>query len=391
MQLTTARHFEDRVVAGVLHPQRHVGLQFAVQAVAQLAAGDELAFAAGQRRGVDAEVHGQRRLVHLQHRQRVLGVRRTHGATDAQLFDTVDQHDVAGFGFLHDLALQAAELQHLVDAALDRRAVRAELDHHVLQRTHAAARDAAHADLADVARVVERNDLQLERAVRIVVTLRHLVEDGLEQRLHIAFAHIVGQTGVAVQARGVHHREVELIIVGAQLIEQVEGLVDDPLRTCARAVHLVDHNDGLQAQGQRLARHETRLRHRAFHGVHQQQHAVDHRQHALHLAAEVRVTRGVDDVDVRAVVLDRAVLGQDGDTALFFDVVRVHHALGDLLVLAERAGLAEELVDQRGLAVVNVGNDGDVAKRAHGYELGNDVTRAKNGGRKGGSRNNPTF
>jgi hypothetical protein len=28
--------------------------------------------------------------------------------------------------------------------------------------------------------------------------------------------------------------------------------------------------------------------------------------------------------------------------------------------------LAEELVDQRGFAVVNVGNDGDVAKRAHG-------------------------
>jgi hypothetical protein len=31
--------------------------------------------------------------------------------------------------------------------------------------------------------------------------------------------------------------------------------------------------------------------------------------------------------------------------------------------------LAKELVDQRGFAVVNVGNDGDVAKRAHGCEL----------------------
>jgi len=41
--------------------------------------------------------------------------------------------------------------------------------------------------------------------------------------------------------------------------------------------------------------------------------------------------------------------------------VRVHHTLGNLLVVAERGGLTEELVDERGLAVVDVGNDGDVA------------------------------
>ena len=43
------------------------------------------------------------------------------------------------------------------------------------------------------------------------------------------------------------------------------------------------------------------------------------------------------------------------------EVVAVHHALGDLLVLAEGAALAQQLVDQRGLAVVDVGDDGDVA------------------------------
>ena len=50
--------------------------------------------------------------------------------------------------------------------------------------------------------------------------------------------------------------------------------------------------------------------------------------------------------------------------ALALDVVAVHHPLGDVLVLGERACLDQQLVDERGLAVVDVGDDGDVAKVA---------------------------
>ena len=42
--------------------------------------------------------------------------------------------------------------------------------------------------------------------------------------------------------------------------------------------------------------------HAALGGIHQQQNAVDHLQHALHLAAKVSVARGVDDVDLDALV-----------------------------------------------------------------------------------------
>ena len=65
--------------------------------------------------------------------------------------------------------------------------------------------------------------------------------------------------------------------------------------------------------------------------------------------------------------LDGAVLGQDRDAALALEVVAVHHALGHFLVVAEGAALAQQLVDQRGLAMVDVGDDGDVADLAgHG-------------------------
>ena len=57
----------------------------------------------------------------------------------------------------------------------------------------------------------------------------------------------------------------------------------------------------------------------------------------------------------------RGAFGQDGDAALALELVRIERALGDLLVGAEGAGLAQQLIDQRGLAVVDMRDDRDVA------------------------------
>ncbi len=61
--------------------------------------------------------------------------------------------------------------------------------------------------------------------------------------------------------------------------------------------------------------------------------------------------------------MDRRVLRENRDAALFFKVVGIHNALDDGFIGAERAGLAQHGVDQRGLAVVNVRDDGDIADR----------------------------
>jgi hypothetical protein len=74
--------------------------------------------------------------------------------------------------------------------------------------------------------------------------------------------------------------------------------------------------------------------------------------------------RRVHDVDVGAVVVDGGVLGQNRDATLFFEIVAVHHPFINLLVVAEGTGLAEQLVDECGLAVVNVSDNGDVSKGA---------------------------
>ncbi len=99
------------------------------------------------------------------------------------------------------------------------------------------------------------------------------------------------EAGVAVQRGGVDDREVELFVGRAEAVEQVERLVQHPVRARAGAIDLVDHDDRLEAHLERLLGHEARLRHRAVHRIDEDQHRVDHRQHALDLAAEVGVAR----------------------------------------------------------------------------------------------------
>ena len=132
--------------------------------------------------------------------------------------------------------------------------------------------------------------------------------------------------------------------------------------TLVGAVDLVDDNDDAMAQLQRTGKDEARLRHGALGSVDEQDNAVDHLENTLDLAAEVSVARSIDDVDLGVTVANGSVLGKDRDAALTLEVIGVHDAVDNLLVFAVHTALLEHLVDQRGLAVVNVGDDGYVAK-----------------------------
>jgi hypothetical protein len=132
-------------------------------------------------------------------------------------------------------------------------------------------------------------------------------------------------------------RELDLLLGRVQVDEQLVAGVHHLGDPCVRPVHLVDHQDDRQPGLQRLAQHEPGLRQRPLAGVHQQQHAVDHGQAALHLAAEVGVPGGVHDIDGQPAVAHRGVLGQDRDALLPLQVAGVHHPLGDVGVGAERA------------------------------------------------------
>ena len=74
------------------------------------------------------------------------------------------------------------------------------------------------------------------------------------------------------------------------------------------------------------------------------------------------MTRGVHNVDADPLPEDRAVLGRDGDPALPLEIQGVHETFVHFLVGPEEAALAEHGIHKGGLAVVDVGNDGDISQ-----------------------------
>ena len=83
----------------------------------------------------------------------------------------------------------------------------------------------------------------------------------------------------------------------------------------------------------------------------------------------------IDDIDAGILPDDRRRLGENGDAALFFQVGGIHGALGDALVVADRAGLLEKRVDQRGFAMVDMRDDRDIAE-IHAFQLGRNAGAA---------------
>jgi hypothetical protein len=83
------------------------------------------------------------------------------------------------------------------------------------------------------------------------------------------------------------------------------------------------------------------------------------------------VARRIDDVDLGVFPMHRRALGKNGDAALALQIVGIHRALDLALVVAVGAGLLQQLVDEGGLAVVDVSDDSDIAK-VHDCSSGSD-------------------
>ena len=386
MQDAATGHLDAGLVGKLLDAHGHVVLALLHEALLELAAAHDVALAAHERGGGGLEDDGERRRVDLDGLQLdgVLGV--GVDVADVGGVDAHDGGDVSGLGLSALLAAQVVKGEELLDLAHGAGAV---VLHHedLVAGVDRAGIDAADADAAHVLGVVDGHALHGERAVEVHLRRGQLPDDHVEHREHVHVVVRGVEAGETVHGGGVDHvlhGELELLVGGAEVGHEVERGVDGLLGVGRGLVDLVHHDHHGEARVDGVAQDEARLRHGALGGVHQQQRAVGHAQDALHLAAEVGVARGVDDVDLHALVLDGDVLRQDGDAALALLVVGVEHALLDLLVLAEGVGGLEHLVDERSLAVVDVGDDGDVPDvlLAHGSPHPTKLDRAVRIGRR---------
>ena len=217
------------------------------------------------------------------------------------------------------------------------------------------------ADPSHIVIIVYGGDEHLHRTFLVTCRAVDIVLDRLKQRLQIDTFHIRAVTGSACSAGAEKHRAVELFVGGPEIHEKLKDLIDDFCDTSIGAIHLIDHDDEHQAELQRSGENESRLRHGTFCRVHKEENTVCHLQNAFHLAAEIGVSGRVDDVDLDVFIHTGAVFGEDRNASLALQITAVHDAVLDDLVLTERTALAEHLVDQRRLAVVNVSDDRDVS------------------------------
>ena len=151
-------------------------------------------------------------------------VRVAEGVGDVERVNAGEGDDVAGGGAIDFDFFQPQELEDLQDATATYCTVAAD-DFHRGVAADATAFDATDADDAGVAGVVKRGDLHAEGRVAVHVGRRDVLNDGFKEWRHVARADVGVVAGVAVQARGVHDREIQLFVGGAQAVEKIEGFV----------------------------------------------------------------------------------------------------------------------------------------------------------------------
>ena len=210
--------------------------------------------------------------------------------------------------------------------------------------------------------VVNGGHQHLERLVHIGLGGGNILQNGVEQGLEIR-AHHIGRVGGYALPRGTEqHGGIQLFLRGVQIQQQLQHLVHHLMDALVGPIDLVHHHDDPVPHLQSTTQHKAGLWHRALGGVHQQNHAVDHLQNTLHLAAEVSVARGVHNIDLCVAVANGGIFGQNGNAALTLQVIGVHDTIHGLLILPVHTTLLEHFVHQSGLAVVDMGDDGNISQ-----------------------------
>ena len=161
--------------------------------------------------------------------------------------------------------------------------------------------------------------------------------------------------------------------VGGVEPDHVLDLLPDLVGLGGRQIDLVEDRHDLVVVVERLVDVGEGLRFDALARVHHQQRALAGREAAVDLVGEVDVPGRVDQVEnvvlaVMGVVVQPHRLGLDGDAALALDIHGIEHLLAARhLALREAAGDLDQPVRKGRLAMVDMGNDREVADVVDGY------------------------
>ncbi len=202
-----------------------------------------------------------------------------------------------------------------------------------------------HADVVVEPRI---DDQRLQRRGFVATRRRHLLHHHL-QNFRDADAGL---------GRGTHR------IAGIEA-DDVLDFLRHPVRVGGGQVDLVQHRDDFDAEIDRGIAVGHGLRFHALRGIHHQQRAFAGGERAANFVGKIDVAGGVDqvqavDLAILRLVGQRGGLRLDGDAALPLEVHGIEH-LRLHLAVGQAAAKLDDTISQRGLAVVDMGDDGKIA------------------------------
>ena len=150
--------------------------------------------------------------------------------------------------------------------------------------------------------------------------------------------------------------------------DNILDLIRNPVRSCAWQVDLVDDREHIQVMIQRQIHIRQSLGFNALGCVYHKNSAVTGCQASGYLVVKVHMSRGVDQVKNILFSIFRVVDGADrlrldGNAALPLQIHIIQY-LGLHLTAGQKTGHLNDAVGQGRFAVVNVGDDTEVADLA---------------------------
>ena len=161
--------------------------------------------------------------------------------------------------------------------------------------------------------------------------------------------------------------------------DHVLDLLAHALRLGRRQIDFVDDREDVEIVVDGEIRIRERLRFDALRGVDDEHRAFTRGETARDFVREVDVARRVDQIEDVFVAVARFVAQSDGasldrDPALALEIHVVEHLLVHLTHL-DRAGLLQQTIGERRLAVIDVGDDREVTDTLWIGHAGNWLTR----------------
>ena len=153
--------------------------------------------------------------------------------------------------------------------------------------------------------------------------------------------------------------EIQRQALGAKRLAQI---LQHLLAVRVAAVDLVDDDQPAQPALAREFHQALREGVDAGRGAHDHRDRLDRFEHRQRLAEKVRVAGGVDEVDVDAVAVDAADGGVERVLQALFLRIEVRHrgAAREAAAGADRAGLQQQRLEERGLARAGLADQRDI-------------------------------